>query len=294
MKYSFRPSAASTTPNGDITRHGESCSNEQRRGARAGHGILTMPQTQPAPTPPTANDASTFAPTSRLRAAINYGNPVLAQRGLSGEPGGVSVALAKELARRLAVPLDIVPFDAAGKVVDALVGDVWDIAFLAIDPLRAEQIAYTAPYVVIEGTYLVKSDSVLHRIDDFDRAGVRIAVGLGAAYDLYLSRTLKSATLVRTATSESAVEDFLRDRLEAVAGVRQPLEQVAASDVSLRVIPGFFTKIQQAMGMPRHRSAGAAALHAFVEEMKASGFVADALRASGQGNAQVAPPAPQA
>jgi polar amino acid transport system substrate-binding protein len=253
-----------------------------------------MPQPQPALPRPTADQAAAFAPTGRLRAAINYGNPVLAQRGPGGEPSGVSVALAKELARRLMVPLHIVPFDAAGKVVDALADDVWDIAFLAIDPLRAEQITYSAPYVVIEGTYLVKTDSALQQIDDFDRAGVRIAVGLGAAYDLYLSRTLKSATLVRSATSESAVDDFLRARLEAVAGVRQPLEQVAARDASLRVIPGCFTKIQQAMGMPRHRSAGAAALHAFVEEMKACGFVADALRASGQGDALVAPPAPQA
>lgn len=215
---------------------------------RAGPGTPTMPEPQPAPTRPTADDAATFAPTGRLRAAINYGNPVLAQRGPGGEPGGVSVALAKKLARRLMVPLDVVPFIAAGKVVDALADDVWDIAFLAIDPLRAEQIAYTAPYVVIEGTYLVRTDSALQRIDDFDRAGMRIAVGLGAAYDLYPPRTLKSATLVRSATSESAVADFLRDRLEAFAGVRQPLEQVAAGDASLRVIPRCFTKIQQAMG----------------------------------------------
>jgi polar amino acid transport system substrate-binding protein len=250
-----------------------------------------MPQQPPTPASIAAATASDLAPTGRLRAAINFGNPVLAQRGPGGEPGGVSVALARELARRLAVPLDLVSFDAAGKVVDALAEDVWDVAFLAIDPLRAEQITYTAPYVVIEGTYLVKANSAFHRIDDFDGVGVRVAVGLGAAYDLFLTRTLKAATLVRSATSESAVDDFLSGRTDAVAGVRQPLEHVAAGDATLRVIPGCFTKIHQAMGVPRHRSAGAAALHAFVEEMKANGFISAALQASGQGDAQVAPAA---
>jgi len=237
--------------------------------------------------------AHALAPTGRLRAAINFGNPVLAQRLPGGEPGGVSAALARELARRLALPLDFVTFETAGKVVDALADDSWDIAFLALDPLRAEQISYTAPYVVIEGTYLVRADAQFQQVTDLDRAGVRIAVGLGAAYDLYLSRSLAQAQLVRAPTSQAAVELFLHDRLEAAAGVRQPLEQVARGNDALRVIPGCFTKIQQAMGVPRKRDAGAPYLHAFVEEMKASGFVAGELKASGQADAQVAPAAPR-
>ncbi len=190
------------------------------------------------------------------------------------------------------MPIDFVSFDAAGRVVDAVADDVWDIAFLAFDPLRADQISFTAPYVVIEGTYVVRDDSPYRAIADLDQRGVRIAVGLGAAYDLFLTRHLRKAQIVRAATSEAAVELFVREGLEAAAGVRQPLELEAAGNPSLRVIPGCFTKIQQAMGVPRGRDAGLAYLHAFVEEMKACGFVATALRQSGQAGAQVAPAAP--
>ncbi|MBM4331842.1 MAG: ABC transporter substrate-binding protein [Deltaproteobacteria bacterium] len=236
---------------------------------------------------------SELAPTGKLRAAINFGNPVLAQKDqASGEPRGVSVDLARELGRRLGVPVELVTYDAAGKVFDALKTGAWDIAFLAIDPARATEIAFTAPYVVIEGTYLVPTDSPLRAIQDVDRDGVRVAVGNKSAYDLYLTRTLKRAQLVRVPTSPEAIDVFLKDKLEAAAGVKQPLLQFAKSHPNVRVMDGRFMVIEQAMGTPKGREAGARYLREFIEEMKASGFVARGLEKSGQGDAAVAPRAP--
>lgn len=203
----------------------------------------------------------------------------------------MSVDLARELARRLGVGIDLVTFDAAGKVFEALKISAWDVAFLAIDPVRAAQITLTAPYVVIEGSYIVRDDSPLRGIDDSDRAGVRIAVGKGAAYDLFLTRALQRAELIRTDTSAGAVDLFAEAGLDAAAGVRQPLEDYAAAHPGFRVIPGRFTAIEQAMGTPKGRAAGHGYLAAFVEEMKAGGFVADSLARSGQRDAAVAPPA---
>jgi len=236
---------------------------------------------------------SELAPTGKLRAAINFGNPVLAQKDpATGEPRGVSVDLARELGRRLGVPVELVTFDAAGKVFAALKTGAWDIAFLAIDPARATEIAFTAPYVVIEATYLVPADSPLRTIEDVDRDGVRVAVGNKSAYDLYLTRTLKRAQLVRVPTSPAAIDIFLKDKLEAAAGVKQPLLQFAKTHPNVRVMDGRFMAIEQAMGTPRGREAGARYLREFIEEMKASGFVARGLERSGQGDATVAPKAP--
>ena len=219
-----------------------------------------------------------LAPTGKLRAAINYGNPVLARKDVAtGQPKGVSVDLALELGRRLDLPIEPVIFDAAGRVVEAIASDVWDVAFLAIDPVRATEISFTAPYVEIEGTYVVNGDSVYRHVSDLDREGVRIAVGKGAAYDLHLTRTLRHAELVRASTSADAMEMFLTDGLDAAAGVRQPLSHFAATHPGLRVIEGRFTAIQQAMGMPKGRPAGFRYLNSFVEEMKANGFVRSAL-----------------
>jgi polar amino acid transport system substrate-binding protein len=215
---------------------------------------------------------SDLAPTGRLRAAINFGNPVLAQRDpATGEPRGVSVDLARELGRRLALPVDLVAYETAGKVVDAAKTGAWDVAFLAIDPERAAEIDFTGPYVVIEGTYAVPADSPLRAIDDVDRDGVRIAVGAKSAYDLYLTRALKHARLLRAPTSPAAIELFQRERLEAVAGVKQALVQLAKSDPRVRVIEGRFMAIEQAMGTPRGREGAASYLRPFVEKMKASG-----------------------
>ena len=237
------------------------------------------------------NVVTELAPSGKLRAAINFGNIVLAQKDpATGEPRGVSAELARELAKRLAVPIEFVTFDAAGKVFDALKTGAWDIAFLAIDPTRAAEIAFTAPYVVIEGTYLVPADSPLRTIGDVDREGVRVAVGNKSAYDLYLTRTLKRAQIVRAPTSPAAIEVFVRDNLEAAAGVKQPLLQFAKTNPNVRVMDGRFMAIEQAMGTPKGREAGVRYLREFIEEMKASGFVAKALSASGQSDAAVAPP----
>ena len=226
-----------------------------------------------------------LAPKGKLRAAINLGNPVLAQ-GTADAPRGVTVDLARELARRTGLPLELVPFDAAGKVFEALARDAWDVAFLAIEPVRAAEISFTAPYVIIEGVYLVPKNSALKTVADVDRAGVRIGVNKNSAYDLYLTRTLKNAQLVR---GESGVDLFVNEKLEAAAGVKQPIAAYAKAHPDLRVMDGRFMEIRQAMGIPRGRDAAAAYLKKFVEEMKASGFVADALKRSNQPDAAVAP-----
>jgi polar amino acid transport system substrate-binding protein len=233
-----------------------------------------------------------LAPTGKVRAAINVGNPVLVQRGAGGKPGGVSPDLAHELAKRLGVPLEMVIFDSAGKVFDALKESAWDVAFLAVEPVRAAEIEFTAPYVIIEGTYMVPSNSPLKTVNDVDRAGIRVAVGTGAAYDLYLTRTLKHATLVRSAAGGASGLNtgFEADKIDAAAGVRQALMSYAKSHPDVRVMDDKFMEIRQAMGTPKGRLAGARYLNGFVEEMKASGFVADALKRSNQ-SATVAPAA---
>jgi polar amino acid transport system substrate-binding protein len=233
-----------------------------------------------------------FAPTGTLRVAVNLGNSVLAQRdATTGEPKGITVDLARELARRLGLAHEFITFDAAGKVFEAIKQGRIDVAFLAIEPVRATEIDFTAPYVLIEGTYMVPKDSPLKAIADVDRAGVRIAVATGSAYDLYLSRTVKNATLVRAPTGPEALSVFVREKLEAAAGVKQPLVEFAKANPNVRVMEGRFMAIQQAMGTPKGRPAAARYLRDFVEEMKTSGFVADALRRSHQPDAVVAPPA---
>ena len=231
-----------------------------------------------------------LAPGGHIRAAINYGNPVLARTDpLTGAPRGVSVDLAVRHGQRLGVAVEHVTFDAAGKVFEALKSSAWDVAFLAIDPVRAEQIGFTEPYVVIEGSYLVRDASPIRTIADVDRPRVRVAVGRGAAYDLFLTRSLTSAELVRAETSAGAVALFALGGLDAAAGVRQPLLAYAAANPGYRVIEGRFTVIEQAMGTPRGRNAGLAFLRDFVEDAKRSGFVAAALVRHDQRDAMVAP-----
>ena len=224
----------------------------------------------------------------RLVAALNHGNPILVQRDpASGQARGVAPALARELAQRLGATLEFAHFDSAGKVFDAI--ERWDVAFLAIDPVRAAEILFTAPYVIIEGTYVVAEPSGFRAVEDLDKPGMRIAVGRNSAHDLFLTRSLKQAQLVRAATSHEALERFLHDGLEAAAGIRQPLAAFARAHPRVRVLEDSFTRIQQAVGTPRSRRVGADYLGKFVEEMKATGFVAEELHASGQRDAQVAP-----
>ena len=228
-----------------------------------------------------------LAPTGTLRVGINLGNIVLAQTDAAGELKGVTVDLARELGRRLGVPVELNRFDAAGKSFDAMKSGKLDIVFLAIEPVRAAEVAFTAPYVIIEGVYMVSKESPIIAVDQVDRDGVRIGVNKASAYDLFLSRSLKHATLVR---GESGVDLFVAQKLEAVAGVKQPIVAYAKTNPNVRVLDGRFMEIRQAMGTAKGREVGARYLHGFIEEMKASGFVADALKRSNQPDASVAPP----
>ena len=231
-----------------------------------------------------------LAPTGRLRAAINFGNGVLAQKGANGEPRGVSAELAAALAKKLGVPLDTVKFEAAGKVFAALAKGEVDVGFIAIEQKRAAEVTFSPPYVLIEGTYLVRQDSPLKDVDDVDKPGIKIGVGLASVYDLYLTRTLKHASLVRAKVGGAAagIPVFLEQKLDAAAGVREPLDAYVKEHPEFRVMKGAFEQIRQAMGTQKDKPAGAAYVRAFVEEMKANGFVADALKRSGQ-TAPVAP-----
>jgi polar amino acid transport system substrate-binding protein len=231
-----------------------------------------------------------FTPTGTLRASINLGNPILANADASGKPYGVSVDLATEFAKVLGAELELVVFDAAGKSVEAVVAERADIGFFAIDPVRGAEISFTAPYVLIEGFYLVKEESPLRSNDEVDRAGHRVVVGKGSAYDLYLTRTLKNAQILRSPTSPTVVETFLREGAEVAAGVKQQLEANASQVGGLRLLNERFMVIQQAMGTPKSRGAAAADfLTQFVEEMKATGFVAASLDRHNISGASVAP-----
>jgi polar amino acid transport system substrate-binding protein len=233
---------------------------------------------------------SAFTPSGKLRASINLGNPILAYRDAEGNAAGVSVDLATEFARMLGAELELVVVDAAGKSVDVVVGEGADIGFFAIDPLRGEHIAFTAPYVLIEGCYLVKDSSPIVSNEGVDVAANRVVVGKGSAYDLYLTRSLQHARILRSPTSPTVVDTFLEEDAEVAAGVRQQLEADAARHGGLRLLDGRFMVIRQAMGTPRSRGEDAAAfLAAFVEQMKANGYVAAALARHGIEGASVAP-----
>jgi len=235
---------------------------------------------------------SAFSPTGTLRAAINLGNPILACRDAGGNAAGVSVDLATEFAKRLGVELEPVVVDAAGKSVEVVVAENADIGFFAIDPLRGEHIAFTDAYVLIEGCYLVKQDSPLRGNDEVDAAANRVVVGKGSAYDLYLTRTLQHAQILRSPTSPTVVDTFLETGAEVAAGIKQQLEADARRLGGLRLLGERFMVIRQAMGTPKSRGPEAAAfLAAFVEEMKASGFVVAALGRHGIEGASVAPAA---
>jgi polar amino acid transport system substrate-binding protein len=228
-----------------------------------------------------------LAPEGVLKAAINFGNPVLAQRGEGGEPQGVSVALAKALADELGARLELITFEAAGKVFAALADDLWRVAFLAIEPVREREIAFSAPYVIIKGTCLVAVDSPLTHVAQLDAPGQRIAVGLGAAYDLYLSRTVQHAELVRAPTSAGAVDLFIEQGLNAAAGVRDYLR--TRVDERWRLLDDDFMSISQAVAVPVAHTAAAAFVKSFVERQKANGLVKQALSRSGQSPELAAP-----
>ncbi len=232
-----------------------------------------------------------FAPGGTLRASINVGNPILANRDpAGGDPVGVSIDLAREFGRRLGVDVELVVFGRAAESVEAVRNEQADIGFFAVDPARGDGLRFTAPYVLIEGSYLVPESSVLTDNAQIDRDGRRISVGAGSAYDLFLTREITRAEIVRFHGAGPALAALRAGEVEVAAGIRQLLEGEAARAPGLRVLPGRFMVIQQAMGLPDGRGSGAqAVLAAFVEEMKASGFVADALRRHGIEGGTVAP-----
>jgi polar amino acid transport system substrate-binding protein len=239
---------------------------------------------------PDAAVAAELAPGGVLRAAINLGNVVLARSDPTDGAAGVSVDLARELGRRLGLPVELVIYRTGGEVIPALERDAWDVAFLAVEQERAQLAAFTAPYVFIDGTYLVRHDAPFVSVAELDAPGFRIAVAKGAAYDLTLSRQLRFATLVRAPTSAAAIEHFQTDGLEAAAGIRPLLAQAAAAGPGFRVLPDSFSRIEQGMALPAGRPFAAQYLWGFVEAVKADGFVEDALARHGQQGVEVAPP----
>ncbi|MDR6518548.1 polar amino acid transport system substrate-binding protein [Variovorax paradoxus] len=249
--------------------------------------------TQPQPTTISPSLVSAFAPGGTLRASINLGNPILANKdAATGEPVGVSIDLAREFARRLGVGIELVVFEKAAASVDAVKNEKADIGFFAIDPARSEGLLFTAPYVLIEGSYLVPEGSALKDNAQVDAKGNRISVGSGSAYDLFLTREIKAAEIVRLQGAGPALAALRSGEVEVAAGIRQLLEGEAQRAPGVRVLPGRFMVIQQAMGTPAGRGAQAQALlAAFVEEVKASGFVADALKRHRIEGASVAPAA---
>ena len=235
-----------------------------------------------------------LAPTGVLRAGINIANFLLvtSKDEKTGEPLGVAPDMARELAARLGVAVKLIPFESPGKLADAAGGNIWDVGLLGAEPSRAEQIAFTAAYVEIEASYLVPAGSKLQSMEEVDRAGVRIAVSARSAYDLYLSRNLKNATLVHIEGIDAAYRHFAKEGLDALAGLKPGLLANAAELNGSRILEGSFTTVQQAMGTPVKFQVGAAYLRAFVEEVKASGLVAKLIAKHAVRGLSVAPVAP--
>ena len=233
---------------------------------------------------------SDLAPTGKLRVGINFGNTLLADKNpATGNPQGIAVDLAKELGRRVSVPVEIVSYDAAGKMADGVKTGAWDVAFLGAEPERANEIAFSPPYLEIEATYLVPAGSPLRTIADVDREGVRIAVSEKSAYDLFLTRTVKRARLMRAPGADASVALFTAEKMDALAGLKPALLSAAAKIPGSRVLDGRFTVVQQAIGAPKGRDAGAKYLREFVEDVKASGFVRRAIEKNGIRGVAVAP-----
>lgn len=244
----------------------------------------------PATQVPSAAKAE-LTPTGKLRAGINFQNPLLTTLGPNGEQGGVAVELARELARRLDVPLEIIPYKSAGAAADAVRTGAWDISVLGDEPARAKEIAFATPLTEIDATYLVPAGSNLGRVDEVDRPGIRIASPAKSAFDLYLARTIKQATLVQIEGIAAAKEHFVKEKLEALAGLRPSLLEIAPTLPGSRILDGNFTVVRHTVGTPRGRDAAQAYLRDLVEDVKASGLVAQWIAKSGVRGLSVAPAA---
>ncbi|MEO9575408.1 MAG: transporter substrate-binding domain-containing protein [Tateyamaria sp.] len=218
------------------------------------------------------NDLTSLAKNGVLRVAINTGNRALVQED-SAQLCGISPALAQRLADEIGSRLEHVIYEGAGKVFAGAERDVWDVGFLAIDSTRAEKIAFTRPYIVIEATYAVRAEAAFQQIGDVDRTGVQVLTAKGSAYDMYLTDTLQQATLERFGTPPDSFAAFRDGRCDAVAWVRQSLEGFFEGDMNARLLPGALTSVRQAMVLPHHDDPRLAALDAFVERAIDSGFV---------------------
>jgi polar amino acid transport system substrate-binding protein len=236
---------------------------------------------------------SEIAPSGKLRVGLNHGNFLLVTPGSSAtDPRGVASDVARELGRRVGVPVEFIKFDTAGKLGDGVKTGAWDVAFLGAEPQRAAEIAFTAAYLEIPSTYLVPAGSPIRSVAEVDREGVRIAVADQSAYGLYLARTIKHAKLVMTQGLDSSFEVFVSQKLEALAGLKPRLLTDVQKLPGARILDGQFTAVQQAIGTAKNREASARFLRAFVEEVKASGLVAEAISRNGAQGVSVAPPAP--
>ena len=235
---------------------------------------------------------SDLAPTGTLRVALNLSNFLLnnAAKDANGDFAGVAPDIGRELARRLDVPVAFVPYAQPGDLAAAVTSGVWDIGLIGADPLRAADITFTAAYVEIEATYMVLADSPIRTLEQVDQPGVRIALADKSAYDMYLRRTLKHATLCRVEGIEASYQLFVREKLEALAGLRPRLVADQAKHPGARILEGQFTAIQQAIGTPRSRTAAAAYLRDFAEDIK-TGLVAQLIAKHGVRGLTVAPPA---
>jgi polar amino acid transport system substrate-binding protein len=236
---------------------------------------------------------SEIAPSGKLRVGLNHGNFLLVTPGSSAnDPRGVAPDVARELGRRVGVPIEFIKFETAGKLGDGVKTGAWDVAFLGAEPQRAAEIAFTAAYLEIPSTYLVPAGSPIRSVAEVDREGVRIAVAEQSAYGLYLARTIKHAKLITTQGLDSSFDMFVSQKLEALAGLKPRLLTDVQKLPGARILDGQFTAVQQAIGTPKSREASARFLRAFVEEVKASGLVAEAISRNGAQGVSVAPPAP--
>lgn len=233
-----------------------------------------------------------LAPTGKLRVGVNHQNFLLVTPGSSStDPRGVAPDLGRELGRRLGVPVEFVSFDAAGKLADGVRTGAWDVAFLGAEPQRAAEIAFTAAYLEIPATYLVPAGSSIRSIADVDRAGVRIAVAEKSAFDLWLQRNIQHARLVHAQGLDASFDLFVKDKLDALSGLRPKLLLDVQKVPGARVLDGQFMAVQQAIGTPKAREAGAKYLRAFVEDAKRSELVAQAIASNAVQGVSVAPAA---
>ncbi len=241
-------------------------------------------------TTPSAAALAELAPSGKLRAGINFQNPLLTQLGPNGEQSGVAVDLVHELAKRLGVPIEIIPYHSAGELAESVNSGKWDVSVLAEEPARAKDIAFAGATTEIEATYMVPPGSKLQKIDDVDAPGVRIALGAKSGYDLYLTRTLKHAQRVPIPGLAEAFKHFVAEKLEALAGLKTELVKCVAEYPGARILDGRFMVVRHTAGTPRARGeAGAAYLHAFVEAVKAEGLVTQWIAKSGVQGLSAAP-----